>query len=245
MKKLLLAILVGGLVFGAFTGCEKKTETFQSATIPDYFPLAVGKVFIYRLDSTITAPFGTSLLVKSYQAMDTIESTFADNKGRLSYRIFRFTRDTLGLQPWKFAATYYATPTSTTVEYVDNNQRSVKLHLPVKDGYAWPGNSFINSFAYLDNWQYEYKNVDAKLTINNKSYDNTISVLQIDETSPAGAFNASLSFQEKVYSKEIYAKNVGLVYKEFLYWMWQKPSAAAGAFQDNSYGVKMQLISYK
>jgi hypothetical protein len=245
MKKVFVSVMVAAISFVFFTGCEKKTETFETAALQEYYPLSVGKVFIYRLDSTITASFGVSLLTKSYQAMDTIESTFTDNKGRLSYRIFRFTRDTLGLQPWKFAATYYATPTATTVEYVDNNNRFIKLHLPFTEGYTWPGNSFLNSYSYLENWKYENQNVGMPMTINNKKYDNTVTVFQIDETSPPGPFNPSLSFQEKIFSKEVYAKNVGMIYKEFLYWQWQKPSSAPGAFQDNSYGVKMQLISYK
>ena len=97
------------------------------------------------------------------------QSTFTDNQGRLSYRIFRLIRDTSGLRPWQFAATYFATPTEQWLEYVDNNLRFIKLHQPVQDGYTWKAHSFIDTkslntiVSYLDEWQYEYRDTGPTL----------------------------------------------------------------------------------
>ena len=247
MKKVLSTVFVIMLLFALY-GCKKESETLQTALLTDYFPLEVGKTFLYRLDSTVPASFGSALVVTSYQAKDTIESTFTDNQGRLSYRIFRFIRDTLGLQPWNSAATFVATPTNEWIEYVDNNLRFVRLHAPVTEGYTWLAHSFIDTkslnttVGYLDEWEYEYRNVGAGYTVFNTTYDSTVTVYQQDETTPEGAFDPANYYQlNKAF--EVYAKGVGLIYKEFFHWTWQTTPPPA-KYEDGSYGVKLTLISH-
>lgn len=244
MKRFAVAAFVVAM-FTFLYSCNKVSETITSASITDYYPLQTGKTYLYRLDSTIIAPFGTALIVKSYQAKDSIESTFADNLGRQSFRIFRYTRDTLGIQAWRFAATYVATPTDQTLEYVDNNLRFIKLHTPIKEGYTWPAHTFINTsvdpLKFLMGWNYEYQNVGQSYTVFNKTYDSTLTVLQKDETLPQ-TFNKDV-YNEKSLGTEVYAKGIGLIYKEFLHYTWQPPNPTPG-FEDGSYGVKLRLISH-
>ncbi|WP_018614445.1 hypothetical protein [Segetibacter koreensis] len=236
------------LLVGVFS-CKKETQTLQTSALTNYFPLTVGKTYLYRLDSTVPASFGSSLIVKSYQAKDSIESTFTDNEGRLSYRIFRFTRDTLGSQPWTFATTFFATPTDKWIEYVDNNLRFLKLHAPIMEGYSWLAHSFIDTksfnttVSYLDDWEYEYRNLDSSYHVLNTTYDSTVTVFQHDETTPEGPFDPNLEVQIRTYGIEVFAKGVGLIYKEFLYWNWQR-NPPPPKYQDASYGVKLQLISH-
>lgn len=243
MKKLFEATFV--LLF-ILAGCSKETETLNSASLADFYPLRTGTSLLYRLDSTVLAPFGTALVVKSYQAKDSVESTFTDNQGRLSYRIFRYIRDTAGKQPWSFASTHVATPTATGVEYVDNNLRFLKLQLPIRNDFSFKGHSYIDTkslnstVTYLDEWEYRYEKVGEPYTIKNTTFDSTITVLQHDETTPEGPFNPA-SYQQRNYGAEVYAKGVGLIYKEFLHWTWQTTPAPA-KFEDGSYGVKLTLI---
>lgn len=247
MKKLFSSVFVIMLLF-AMPGCKKESETFQTASLSDYFPLETGKAYLYRLDSTVPASFGSSLILKSYQAKDTIESTFTDNQGRLSYRIFRFIRDTAGLQPWSVAATFVATPTDQWIEYVDNNLRFIKLHAPVTEGYSWLAHSFIDTkslnttVGYLDEWEYEYRDVGAAYTVFNTAYDSTVTVFQQDESTPEGPFDPANYYQLNKAS-EVYAKGIGLVYKEFLHWTWQT-TPPPSKYEDGSYGVKLTLISH-
>lgn len=234
--------------FFVLAGCAKESETFETALLSDYYPLQTGKTFTYRLDSTVLASFGTSLVVKSYQAKDSIESTFTDNQDRLSYRIFRLIRDTAGLKPWQFAATFFVTPTLQQVEFVDNNMRFIKLRAPVTEGNTWKGNSYIDtkslntSVGYLDEWQYEYRNVSNPYNVSNTTYDSTVTVYQQDETTPAGPFNPQ-NYQQRNLGTEVYAKGIGLIYKEFLHWTWQTTPPPA-RYEDGSYGVKLTLISH-
>ncbi len=249
MKKSFGVVSVVILLLVGLFSCKKESETLQTFSLTDYFPLHLGKTYLYRLDSTVPASFGSILAVRSYQAMDSIESTFTDNAGRLSYRIFRFTRDTAGLQPWTFAATFFATPTDQTIEYVDNNLRFLKLHAPVVEGYSWLAHSFIDTrslnttVGYLDDWEYEYRTVDSVYNVLNTTYDSTVTVFQHDETTPEGPFDPNLDVQIRTYGLEVYAKGVGLIYKEFLYWNWQR-NPPPPKYQDASYGVKLQLINH-
>lgn len=249
MNKLFIIIIIV-IVAMSFQSCSKESEQLNTPAMSDFYPLQVGKYFIYRLDSTVLAPFGTALLTRSYQAKDTIESTFTDNQGRLSYRIFRYTRDTLGLQQWRFAATYFATPTFTTIEYVDNNMRFLKLHAPIKEGYTWKAHSYIDTKSinstvpYLDEWEYEYRNLGVAYTVLNKTYDSTLTIFQHDENTPDIPFVPATSiYHQRNIASEVYAKGVGLIYKEFLHWTWDSNPPPAN-YDDGSYGVKLRLISH-
>lgn len=250
MNKLLTTFLVAVAMVALLIACKKEKATLDTPPMSDYFPLEVGKTYLYRLDSTLTntpvCPHGSCLEAHSYLAKDSIESTFSDNEGRLSYRIFRFVRDTAGTQPWQFSSTFFATPTNEWIEYVDNNFRFIKLHAPIRDGYQWKGNSFIDTKSlsstvpYLDEWNYEYQNTGGSYDVLNKTYDNTVTILQQDETTPDGPFDPH-NYQQRNYGIEVYAKGVGMIYKEFLHWTWQT-TPAPEHYEDGSYGVKLQLI---
>ena len=247
MGRIFLFVAFGCLFF--FSSC-KKTETAAYIPVNDYYPLQAGSSFIYRLDSTIDAPFGTALVVHSYLLKDSIESTFNDNLGRLSYRVYRYITDTLQLEGWQYLSTYYITPTTTTVEVMDdNNYRFIKLTAPVVNGGSWMGNSFIDTQSgsstvqYLDGWNYTYQNTNLPYTVVKGEIDSTVTVVQDDETIPDQPFDPNY-YQQRNYSVEVYAKGIGLIYKNFLHWTWQTTPAPA-SFDDDSYGIALSLISYQ
>jgi hypothetical protein len=236
------------LISIVFANCNSK-ETLSIVTAQDLYPLQTGKVFIYRLDSTVLANFNQSLVVHSYIAKDSVESQFLDAQGRNSFRIFRYLRDTLQTQPWQYIFTYYTTIANNTVEYVDNNLRFVTLVSPVNTGTQWQGTQYINTispspYSYFLGWNFEYQNADQPFTTKKGVIQNTYTIYQQDETLPDIPFNSN-NYQERSYSKEVYAKGVGLIYKEFLRWVYQPPSAVNKYYQDGSYGIKLNLIDYK
>lgn len=247
MKNILGCSLIFLLLMMALISC-KKQDTYSSEPLSDYYPLAIGKSYLYRLDSTILAPFGTALITKSYFAKDTIESTFFDNQGRLSYVIYRFVSDISGTQPWQFASTYVATPTNEWIEYVDNNLRFIKLHSPISENYSWKAHSFIDTKSlntpvpYLDEWEYQYQDLGSSYDVLNKTFDSTVTVFQQDETTPPGPFDPN-NYQQKNYGVEVYAKGVGLIYKDFLHWTWQT-TPPPSKYEDGSFGVRLRLISH-
>lgn len=229
------------------TSCTKSTETLSPTTVKELYPIKVGNTFFYRLDSTVTINFGASLARRSYHAKDSVQASFTDAMGKPSFRIFRYLRDTLNTKPWSFCATYVATFNDNKLEYVDNNLRFIPLAEPVTENSIWKGNVYINtmlSFPYyfLDNWDYTYQNLDKPFTVRKGLIPNTYTVLQQDRQDP-GVFDPS-RYNEKSYSIEVYAKGIGLIYKEFLYYVWQSTPAPA-RYQDDSYGIRLNLMDYR
>lgn len=246
----LSAILIVFFAVIIITSCTKKDVISSSVKAENYYPVLQSKVWVYRLDSTAIPDFGASLVVHSYHVKDSVASSFFDNTNRLSWIVYRFITDTLEQTPWQSLSTYYITPTATNIEVLDdNNLRFIKLVTPVVKNKTWQGNSYIDTrsinsqYQYLDGWNYTYTSVDSPFTALAGIMDSTVTILQQDETSPEGAFNPDY-FQQRDYSIEVYAKGIGLVYKDFLHWIWQ-PDPQPGAYQDGSYGIRLNLIRTK
>ena len=228
----------------------KKTESLSYLPLTEYFPLKAGKTFTYRMDSTLTTPFGSGFVTKHFLAKDSVESQFTDVHGRPSFRIWRFIRDTLQTQPWTYSSTIIATidHKNEWIEYVENNLRFIKLRQPLSEGFSWSGNSFIDTkgantaVRFMDEWDYTYQDLHQPFTVRKGTFDSTITVLQADEVDPPGPFDPQF-YQQSIYSVEVYAKGVGMIYKELMYKTWQ--TVPRGYWTDDSYGIKLSLIDYK
>ena len=235
MRKLVFFIVVSSLVI--CSACKKSTEDFITAPLSDYYPLKVGKYITYSLDSVVTANFGVSLIIKSYQVKHVVDAQITDNLGRTAYRIIRYIRNT-PTAAWVPDNTFTAVPTENSIEFVENNLRFIKLKSPVRQDYTWKGNSYINTTIqtpYLklyDDWDYYYDSINMPAKIGTTIIDSTIKVSEID-TPP--------DFIEKIFSEEKYAKGIGLVYRNFLYW---NKGNANGTYSDASYGVIMNMIDH-
>jgi hypothetical protein len=73
---------------------------------------------------------------------------------------------------------------------------------PVDRNKTWDGNAYNTIGA----WDYKLVDANIKRTIAGKGFDSTAQVLQINK----------INVIEKKYYMEIFAKNVGLVYKEVI-----------------------------
>lgn len=242
---------VGSLfLFLMLASCKKETETFQTASVSDYFPLQVGKYITYNLDSTVFTNFGQTQTVVHYQAQDKVDAQITDNLGRPSYRIVRYIRKN-ETQPWVANNTFLVTLTENSVEYNENNLRFIKLRLPVVQDFSWKGNSYLPTNPYLsydfsdadfmNGWDYIYDSIGVPLTINTVTIDSTLKVAQIDYTN-----NDPLSqpdgYAERTYSVEKYGKGIGLIYKEFLHWEYQPPASASPGY--SGFGVKLSITGH-
>lgn len=246
MKKILLILFIFIQSF-FWISCSKQSETLPLPALTDFYPLAIGHSLVYRLDSTSLTSFGQALEVHSYHLKDSIGDTVVDNQGRLSYRVFRFITDTMELTGWQPLSTYFITPTQNSIEVVDDhNLRFIKLKEPLREGFSWKGNSYIDTRSanspvqYMDNWDYVYQNNNQTFNSLMGPIDLSVTVFQQDETSPPGPFNPQY-YQQRNYSLEVYGKGIGIVYKEFMHWTWQTTPPPA-SFADDSYGFKINLI---
>ena len=249
VKKILLAGIAATLFLSA---CKKQIEELKTPAISDYAPLEVGKYIIYKLDSTIyRLQNGIRPTINSYEAKFTVEDTLTDNLGRKVFRIGRELRKTAA-QPWVRDLSIKITNTGNTYEYSENNLLFLNLALPIRQDYSWKGNNYLptNPYASIDDfasaftedWDYIYQDVGAPLTVENLSFDNSITVLQKDDVLGDPTIPGT-SFAEKTYSIEKYAKGVGLVYKDFIHWEFQgnNPGVADGT---KGFGIKLTAIEH-
>jgi hypothetical protein len=230
-----------------FASCTKENANFTLESVNDYFPLQVGKYITYNLDSTVFTNFNQDLTIKHYQAQYRVDSEVTDNLGRAAFNISRYLR-TDSTQPWTIDNVFTAVPTGKSIELIQDNLRFIKLIMPIKDGFSWTGNSYLpydpyRSYGFADpvfmeDWNYTYENVDSSITIGSNNFPNTITVAEIDDTIGDPKV-AGTKYAERTYSIEKYAKNIGLIYKEFIHWEYQSI--------DNTYtgfGEKLSIIDH-
>ena len=242
-KNLLLITLITAVLF---TSCKKSTEVLDVPAVNDYSPFIIGKYITYDLDSTIFINFGTKDTVVKYQVKHQVDALITDNLGRPAYRIIRYIRKTAA-NPWNPDNTFMAVPTEFAMEFVENNMRFLKLKGPVRDGFTWKWNSYIDTYSlnsnvkYLDDWDYTYDSVGTAKTIGSFTLENTLHVAQRNEIIGNPSYPASYS--EINFSSENYARGLGLFYRNFLHIEYQPARPGVGAYRVG-YGVKMTMIDH-
>lgn len=242
MKKILFV----AIIFSVFclNACKKSTDDFKLASVNDYFPQLIGKYITYNLDSTVFINFGTQQVINSYQVKHVVDALITDNLGRPAYRIIRFIRKTAA-NPWNPDNTFMVVPSEFAVEFIENNQRFLKLKAPLRNGFDWKGNSYIDTYSlnstvkYLDDWDYTYDNLNTKITVGTFTLDSTLTVKQRDEV--IGSPTNVNSYHEINFGEEKYAKGIGMVYRNFLHVEYQPPTPGRGGYKQG-YGVKMTMI---
>jgi len=242
-KQFLFLVLITVIIFSA---CKKSTDVLETNTVSEYYPLQIGKYVTYNLDSTIFINFGTKDTVVSYQVKLQVDGELTDNLGRPAYRITRYIRKTAA-NPWNADNTFMAVPTDFAMEFIENNMRYLKLKGPLRDGYTWKGNSYIDTYSigsavkYLDDWDYTYDSVNAPISFGAFTLDSTLKVNQRDEI--IGNPTDPTSYHEINFGAEKYAKGVGLIYRNFLHIEYQPPRPGVGAYRQG-YGVRMTMIDH-
>jgi len=224
-----------------FVSCKKTSEEFQTAEISDYAPLVVGKYITYSLDSLVFINFNSTSVVRSYQVKYEVDAQITDNLNRPAYRITRYIRKTAG-NTFVPDATFLATNTGDALEFVENNQRFIKLRRPIRDDYSWKGNAYIDTyslnsdFRFLNDWDYTYANVGVV-----ENGLETISINQQDEV--IGNPSDPNGFSEVNKGLEKYAKGIGLIYRLFLHTEYQPPVPGRDG-RYTGYGITLKMIDH-
>ncbi len=247
MRKVFFFLITISAFF--LSSCKKSTEIFDTAPLSDYDPLIVGKYVTYNLDSTVVYQnFGQTLTVNSYQVKLVVDAQINDNLGRPAYRVIRYIRKTAA-NPWVSDNTFTAVNTGTSIEFVENNFRYLKMKAPIREGNTWKGNTYIDTWSlnsnvkYLDDWDYTYDSLNVAAHVGALTIDSTLKVAQRNEI--IGNPGNPASYSEVNIGEEKYAKGIGLIYRKFLHLEYQPPTPGhPGAYADASYGVTMTMIDH-
>ena len=261
-KTLLLLTFFSGLLL---SNCTRQTEDYNNPELSperlaELVPLQKGKYITYRLDSIVPIRQGRALETHRYQVKDVVDTLITDNLGRPSYRVFRFRNDSLAKGAWQPMSTYYITPAADKIEVVENNLRTVKLRLPLRQDYSWKGASGLPDGAYgqfndarlneVWDWDYTYTGVGPE-KVGRYNFDTVWTVQHLNEVAdtisiPAGARSPHHGFYIIGYSEEKYVPRVGLVARQLLV-LENEPNKLDSVTYDpyrTGYGVRMWMIDH-
>jgi hypothetical protein len=138
------------------------------------------------------------------------------------------------------------TPLKGSVEVVENNLRIIKMVKPVQDWVSWLGNVYIDTKSdtsvvpYMNGWNYTYANTGQPFDVLAGTIPETVTVNEADAVT--GSANGSLT--QTIYSVEVYGKNIGPIYKKFLYSTYQSPSVDFPAGATIGYGLTFNMVSH-
>jgi len=197
MLRRIFLLIAFGLIF--WVACTKEENAPAIELQSNYYPLKIGAVLVYDVDSTAYSNFTNTSQNFKFEVKDSITNIFEDLSGNVNFRIERFKRNTKS-SPWVFQIVFTRSKSLRVAQEFFNNQTFIRLIFPPNKGATWNGNSKnnIGEQAYLIE-----KDLSA-LSINSLSFDSTIVVTEID--------SKNLIREDVVYST--YAKNVGLVQRE-------------------------------
>ncbi|HMN33379.1 MAG: hypothetical protein IT215_03060 [Chitinophagaceae bacterium] len=188
----------------------------------EYYPIQVGHFIEYAVDSIKYNDFNKSIDTISYELRDEITSEFQDDQGRASFLVTQYKRMTPN-EGWLNNMTYYITPTDFNIEIIENNIRFVKLVYPVKTNTKWDGNVYVASqtpeLSWYHNWVYSYTNINEEYHTGYIHFPSTVTVNEANEY--AGDSTNNL-YSTRTFSRERYAKNVGLISREIVNWEYQE-----------------------
>ena len=142
---------------------------------------------------------------------------------------YKRSNDTLA---WEIDSVWTVIKSETNVVVTENNIPFTKLIFPVLDQKQWDG----NAFNIYEEELYSYEDTYQFFTSRNIDYNSTLKVIQ--------AYNPDSIVMKDIRS-EIYAENVGLIYKETIILYYCTENECLGQ-QNIEQGMdfKQELIGY-
>ena len=176
-----------------------------------FFPLEAGSFYLYDIEETIFSSLQQSESF-TYELRVEVTGSFDNTVGGVTYVLQRFRKDS-GSTDFQTLETWSSRVEPTQVVVSEGNISFVKLAFPLVSGKQWNGNALNSlggeqvcgdsgSFA-CD--LYEISNAGFSFQAAGTTFDDTIEVTQNN--------NSDIIVGQDI-RKEVYARDVGLVYKE-------------------------------
>ncbi|MFN4235130.1 MAG: hypothetical protein ACK4IK_10030 [Bacteroidia bacterium] len=167
----------------------------------NYYPTTIGWFIEYEIDSIVYNDFTNSIDTTHYYLKEVIESEIESDIEIPSFRIERYKRKNIN-ENWLISDVWFGIKSNNNFIKVEENIKYVKLIFPVKNGARWNGNNYNTQGEQI----YEYENKDEAFILENSKFDSTVIVKQFE----------NINLIEKQEYKEVYARNIGLIYKEMI-----------------------------
>lgn len=238
-----------------FIGCNKTTEIFETASLQEMMPLSKGKFITYRVDSLV---FQNNVpVINRYQFKHSFDSLGVDNLNRPMWIINTFINDSLARGPWIPRGQYTVTVLEKQIEVNENNLRVIKVKLPVKENFTWPGNIYFPDKPYasygttlsIGLWDFNYTKVSGAERIGTFNLTDVTTITQFDESRGVPVTDRT-KYASQERSIEKYAKGIGMVYREHFVWENQPNERTGGTPPTTTYnpqyvgfGIRMWMVA--
>ncbi len=192
-------LLTLGILFVLYSCSTSIIEPDTGNAGYNYFPLEQGSFAVYNVQETFYS-LTANPIVRNYQVKEVVAESFTDLAGEEAFKVFRYSRPEQ-TAAWTLDSVWTAKRTNTRAIRTENNVNFVKLVFPAKDKQTWNGNA-LNTRGE-DEYQLSVQN--KPFTVNEKLFENTLTVMQQMDT---------LSLVSRDKRMEVYAQDIGLIYKE-------------------------------
>lgn len=222
MKKI-FAIL---FVVSSLLSCKKESFRDTADFGYRYQPNIDNHWLEYQVDSIFFSDVAAETIIDtvSYFIREEFDTVYTDPSG-LENRVVNVYKKSNEADAWTWIeqGSFYFSEQSFQRYF--NDLRFINLSFPIRENRNWVGNAYLNvsnepSLSYYDDdlyqWNYQYESINVPADVNGFSFDSTVSVIQIDEE----------NLFEKKYATEIYAKDIGMIYKELLILNTQEPPSS-------------------
>ncbi|HQU60246.1 MAG TPA: hypothetical protein PLU64_13665 [Saprospiraceae bacterium] len=213
MRQLLLLPVLAAMAIILFACSNREVEDITIDYGYDYFPLEVGRFWVYQADSITYDPALGGTAIDSFRTFirEVVADTLLDNTGAVLYRIERYERqaDTL---PWQIRKVFTLSRDEQRAYRTEDNLRFIKLTFPLRTGQSWNGNVFFDPFTKVlvkgesiemfKSWDYKILTQGEPLQLGGLHFDEVATVQNADSRNNAIEFRVAT---------EQYAKGVGLV----------------------------------
>lgn len=194
MKHFVRYLLIG---LAVLSGCsDEEPENKGKGEV--YFPLRTGFYQVYDVEETIYTELDPPESFV-YELKNEVVDSFPNQEGDFTYVIHRSTRPT-GSDPWEFQEVWSARTNDLQAVLTEGNISFVQIMFPVAKNKAWNANA-LNS---LGDDSYMIESVGNSYELDTDlEFTDVLIINQEDET------NQLIRDQRE----EVYARNVGLIYK--------------------------------
>lgn len=211
------------------SGCSSEEPT-PDQTGTDFFPLKVGWYQTYFVKEKRYA-VASDPVESSYFLKVTITDSIRDTPDGIVWVMERRRRESPE-SSWESLDTWSARRDGNSVVVSEGNTPFVKLQFPLVQGQKWNGNAFNT----LGEDEYILREVRRPLELNGTRFENTVTA--------EAEFNLDpIVFRDE--RKEIYAKDVGLVYREIVQHNYCTTDACLGHQKiDEGFEMYMTITEY-
>jgi hypothetical protein len=223
-----LRLAVAGLLGAALLACSTP-EAGPVDVGQDFMPLETGRYVIYDVTEqrySLTAPPVTN----TYQLKEAVGAGYVGATGQPAFRLQRYRRPS-AQATWTADSLWTARLTAQSAIRTENGADYVKLQFPLVERDRWNGNQF-NRF---EEDTYQLRNVRQPYGVNGQTFNETVQVVQHDDSTLVGR-------DRRV---EVYARQVGLIYKETIQLQYCSVGPCVGKAQID-FGVRrvFRVVSY-